>query len=181
MTRLPLALAAAFLATSAFAQTNAPAPSTTEKTGVNSVLGVAPSTQDFVTEAATSDMFEIESSKLALERADDATKAFAQQMVTDHEKTTSDLKGLVTGGKVKATLPTAMTDKQQSTLNDLKALQGADFTKQYHSIQVDAHEDAVDLFKRYGDAGEQADLKAWAAVTLPHLQHHLDMANSLNK
>lgn len=181
MTRWTLTFFVALVATSAWAQTNTPAPSTTEKTGVNSVLGVAPSTQDFVTEAATSDMFEIASSKLALERSDDATKAFAQQMVTDHEKTTADLKGLVTGGKVQATLPTGMTDKQQSTLNDLKALQGADFTKQYHSIQVSAHKDAVDLFKRYGDGGEQADLKAWAAATLPHLQHHLDMANGLNK
>ena len=31
-----------------------------EKTGVNSVLGVAPKTSDFVTEAAESDMTEIE-------------------------------------------------------------------------------------------------------------------------
>lgn len=179
MKKFALTIAAIMLTTSALAQTTS--TSTTEKTGVNSVLGVAPSTQDFVTEAATGDMFEIESSKLALERSDEATKAFAQQMVTDHGKTTTELKGLVAGGKVSAELPTAMTDSQQSTLNDLKALQGADFTKKYHAVQADAHEDAVDLFKRYGDEGEQADLKAWAAATLPHLQHHLDMANGLNK
>lgn len=113
MKELALTIAAVVLALSAWAQST----STTEKTGVNSVLGVAPSTQDFVTEAATSDMFEIESSKPALERSDEATKAFAKQMVADHEKTTADLKGLVTSGKVKATLPTAMTDKQQSILN----------------------------------------------------------------
>src|ERR1700760_4901602 len=35
------------------------AQSAAEKTGVNSVLGMAPKTQDFVAEAATSDMFEI--------------------------------------------------------------------------------------------------------------------------
>ncbi|TPJ70591.1 DUF4142 domain-containing protein [Mesorhizobium sp. B2-7-1] len=177
MNKLMIVAAAAVLSTTAWAQST----STTEKTGVNSVLGMAPSTQDFVTEAATSDMFEIESSKLALERADAATKTFAQQMITDHEKTTAELKGLVASGKVKANLPSAMTDKQQSTLNDLKARQGDDFNKQYHSVQVDGHEDAVDLFKRYGDNGDQPDLKSWAAATLPHLQHHLDMANGLNK
>jgi len=58
---------------------------------VNSVLGMAPKTEDFLAEAATRDMFEIDSSNLALERADDATKAFAQQMVADHEKTTGGL------------------------------------------------------------------------------------------
>jgi putative membrane protein len=34
------------------------AQSVGEKTGVNSMAGVAPSTQDFVTEAVQSDMFE---------------------------------------------------------------------------------------------------------------------------
>ncbi|MCG7508401.1 DUF4142 domain-containing protein [Mesorhizobium retamae] len=161
--------------------TGAWAQSATEKTGVNSALGIAPTTQDFVTQAASSDMFEIESSKLAQERSDQATKTFAQQMVTDHTKTTTELKDLVSSGKVKATLPTAMVDAQQKTLDNLKSLQGDDFTKQYHADQVDAHEDAVDLFKRYSEEGEQPDLKAWAGKTLPHLQHHLDMANGLNK
>lgn len=164
-----------------FVVTAALAQSATEKTGVNSALGVAPTTQDFVTEAAESDMFEIASSKLALERADAATKKFAQQMIDDHTKTTTELKGMVTGGKIKAALPPAMSETQQDTLNDLKGLQGDDFTRQYHSDQVDAHEDAVDLFKRYGDEGEQADLKTWAAKTLPTLQHHLDMAKALNQ
>jgi putative membrane protein len=36
-----------------------------EKTGVNSALGVAPTTQDFVTEGASVDMLEIQSSQLA--------------------------------------------------------------------------------------------------------------------
>ncbi|RCS24753.1 DUF4142 domain-containing protein [Phyllobacterium salinisoli] len=157
------------------------AQSAAEKTGVNSVMGVAPKTEDFVTEAASSDMFEIESSKLALERADVKTKAFAQQMLTDHQKTANELKDLVTSGKVKATIPTAMTSAHQGMLDDLKKLQGEEFTKEYQSDQEDVHEDAVDLFKRYGEEGENADLKAWAAKTLPALEHHLQMATELNK
>jgi len=168
-----LAAAVVMVATSAWGQ------SATEKTGVNSVFGVAPSTQDFVTEAAQSDMFEIGSSKLALEKSDQATKKFAQQMINDHTKTTTELKGLVSNGTVKATLPTAMSGKQQGMLKDLQQRQGEDFTKLYHSDQVDGHKDAVDLFKRYGEKGEQADLKAWAAKTLPTLQHHLEMAKSV--
>ena len=49
-----LASTALLVATAAFAQ------SVPEKTGVNSALGVAPKTQDFVTIAAQSDMLEIE-------------------------------------------------------------------------------------------------------------------------
>lgn len=157
------------------------AQSATEKTGVNSLLGVAPKTEDFVTEAASSDMFEIESSKLALERSDDKTKAFAQQMLIDHQQTSDELKGLVTAGKVKATIPTAMSSSHQNMLEDLKKLNGSDFTKEYQSDQEDVHEDAVDLFKRYGEEGENADLKAWAGKTRPALEHHLQMATELNK
>lgn len=163
------------LASSVMAQTAA------EKSGVNSVLGVAPKTEDFVAEGATSDMFEIESSKLAIERADPATKTFAQQMVADHTKTSDELKALVASGKVKAAVPAAMTSSQQSMLDKLKSLQGDDFTKQYHSDQEDVHEDAVDLFKRYGEEGENAELKAWAGTTRPALEHHLMMAKDLNK
>ena len=157
------------------------AQSATEKTGVNSLVGIAPKTEDFVLEAATSDMFEIESSKLALERSDVQTKTFAQQMLSDHQKTTAEMKQLIDGGKVKVALPTSMTSTQQEMLDKLKNLQGADFTEQYHSDQVSAHKDAVDLFKRYGEEGENADLKAWAAKTRPALEHHLMMAQDLDK
>jgi putative membrane protein len=168
-------LASVLLASPVFAQ------SVGEKTGVNSMLGVAPTTADFVKQVATSDMFEIESSKLALERSDDATKTFAQQMIADHQKTSEELKGLVNNGKVQATLPTAMTSSQQDMLKKLQDLKGDDFTKQYRSDQEEAHEDAVDLFKRYGEGGENTDLKAWAASTRPALEHHLQMAEELNK
>jgi predicted outer membrane protein len=53
------------------------AQSVPEKTGVNSTLGISPSTQDFVIEAANSNMLEIESSKLVAARGDAKDKAFA--------------------------------------------------------------------------------------------------------
>ncbi|MBY4593245.1 MULTISPECIES: DUF4142 domain-containing protein [Rhizobium] len=175
MKRLVMASLAFLFAAPAFAQSAA------EKTGVNSLIGVPPKTEDFVKEAAASDMFEIASSKLAIERGDDPTKAFAQQMVAGHQKTSSELKALVSGGKVKATLPSAMTSDQQSMLDKLEGLQGDDFNKRYHADQESAHEDAVDLFKRYGDEGDDPQLKAWAASTRPALEHHLQMAKELNK
>jgi putative membrane protein len=177
MTRLILlATCAIALATPAMAQ------SMGEKTGVNSALGVTPKTEDFVKEAAVSDMFEIESSKLAQQKAQNADiKSFAGQMVTDHGKTTADLKGMVSGGKVKATLPTDMDKSHQSKLDKLKGLNGADFDKQYVSDQQSGHKDAVSLFQRYSKGGDNAELKAWAGKTLPTLEHHQDMANKLPK
>jgi len=48
-------------------------------------------------------------------------------------------------------------------------------------MQVSAHKDAVSLFERYAKGGENAKLKNWAGTTLPHLQHHLEMAQTLDK
>ena len=60
MKRIILAIAiTAALSSTSFAQ------SVGEKTGVNSALGITPKTEDFIKEAATSDMLEIEAAKIA--------------------------------------------------------------------------------------------------------------------
>jgi putative membrane protein len=158
------------------------AQSVGERTGINSSLGVAPKTEDFVKTVAISDMFEIESSKLTQQKATATpVKSFASQMQKDHAKTSGELKGLVSGGKVKVQLPTGMDDSHKSKLEKLKGLSGADFDKQYVLDQQSAHKDAVDLFERYAKGGDNADLKAWAGKTVPALKHHKEMADKLPK
>jgi putative membrane protein len=161
--------------------TPASAQSVGEKTGINSALDIAPATADFVKEVATSDMFEIASSKLAQEKGNAAEKSFATQMITDHSKTSTELKGLVTSGKVKAEVPTMLDSSQQSKLDKLKKESGRDFSSQFDSDQVSAHKDAISLFERYAKGGDNADLKDWAGKTLPTLKHHLEMAEGLEK
>ncbi|MGF6308865.1 putative membrane protein [Bradyrhizobium sp. i1.8.4] len=175
MKRTMIVLGCILLAGPALAQ------SVGEKTGVNSVLGVAPTTADFVKEVAISDMFEIESNKLAEQKGNAQEKTFAQQMVTDHTKTSNDLKGLVTSGRVKAELPTVIDSSHQSKLDKLRGASGKDFSSDFDSYQVSAHKDAVSLFERYAKGGDNADLKDWAGKTLPALRHHLEMAQELGK
>ena len=174
MRTIPITAAMLMCATAAFAQSAA------ETTGVNSTLGIPPKTEDFVKEAAMSDMFEIESSKLALQRGNEATKAFAQQMIDAHQKTTAELKAMLDSGNVKGPASTALSDEQKESLDELSAMNGDDFNDAYQDDQEEAHEDAVDLFKRYAQEGDNAELKAWAAKTLPDLQHHLKMAQDLD-
>jgi putative membrane protein len=175
MKRLILAIGCILLAGPALAQ------SIGEKTGINSALGVAPTTADFVKEVAISDMFELESNKLAQQKGTAQDKSFAQQMVTDHTKTTNELKDMVKSGKVKAELPTSLDSSHQSKLDKLKDQSGADFSSNFESYQVSAHKDAVSLFERYANGGDNSELKNWAAKTLPTLKHHLEMAQELGK
>jgi putative membrane protein len=157
------------------------AQSTGEKTGINSLLGVSPTTPDFVKEAAMSDMFEIQSSQLAEQKGDAPTKSFAEHMITDHQKTTAALKSMVQSGSVKASLPTGLDSSYQDKLGKLQSESGKDFVALYASDQVSAHKDAVSLFQRYAKGGDNAGLKSWAGQTVPTLQQHLQMAEGLNK
>jgi putative membrane protein len=175
MKRSIIAFGCLFLASPALAQ------SVGEKTGVNSTLGISPTTADFVKEVAISDMFEIQSNKLAEDKGNASEKAFASQMVTDHTKTSTELKGLVSSGKVKEELPTALDSSHQSKLDKLKGENGKDFSSDFDSMQISAHKDAIWLFERYAKGGDNAGLKDWAGKTLPALQHHLDMAEKLDK
>jgi putative membrane protein len=170
-------LAAALVA--AFA-TSASAQSVGEKSGVNSTLGIAPKTEDFIKEAAMSDMTEIEAAKIAQQKGNADEKRFAAMMVTDHTKTSTELKSMVTG-EMKAAVPAALDDASEKKLTKLRDAKPEDFAATYDPMQVSAHKDAVSLFERYAKGGDNNALKDWAGKTLPALQHHLEMAQALDK
>jgi putative membrane protein len=169
-----LAFVSVLLSSAAYAQSAA------EKTGVNSALGIAPKTADFIKEAAVSDMLEIDAAKIAQQKGDPQEKTFAGEMITDHTKTSTELKGLVSG-EMKAALPASLDDPSQKKLDKLRDTKPEDFASEYDPMQVSAHKDAVSLFERYAKGGEDPKLKDWAGKTLPTLRHHLEMAQDMNK
>jgi putative membrane protein len=139
-----------------------------------------PSASDFVQKAATSDMYEIEAGKIAAEKGQsDGVKQFGQHMVDAHSKTTEKLKGIVQAEKVKVDLPPALDSSHQKLIDELNQASGADFDKTYAKQQVDAHQEAVKLFKRYSEKGENKALKDFAAKTLPTIEQHLEQARKL--
>jgi putative membrane protein len=87
-----------------------------ERVGINSFFGISPSTQDFVTQVAQSEIFQIEISKLANQRGRGATKQFAEKMLEEHRVTSSQLKALVDSGDVRVTLPATLSSTDQSKL-----------------------------------------------------------------
>jgi putative membrane protein len=173
-TALTFAAATLLISTSAFAQ------SAGEKTGVNSTLGISPTTADSVKEAALSDLTEIASAKPGQERGNAQEKTFSTQMITDHTKTSEELKSMVPAD-AKPAIPTALNSSSQSKIDKLRDVKPADFSSDFDSMQVSAHKDAVSLFERYAKGGEDPKLKNWAAKTLPAVRHHLEMAQNLGK
>lgn len=130
--------------------------------------------------AAASDMFEIESSKLAAEKAGSAkVKAFAEQMVKAHTDSTAKL----TAAAAKATPPITpaptLTAAQQTQLDDLKSKSGTAFDEAYAKAQVAAHQATLDVLKGYSAGGDEPALKTFAGDLIPAVIAHLNMAKGL--
>jgi putative membrane protein len=140
----------------------------------------APTTPDFVAKAAMSDMYEVQAGKIAADKAQaDALKQFGQQMVDAHTKTTDELMGIVKSKNIKVDVPAKLDSEHQKLIDDLNSASAQDFDKTYASQQVDGHQNAVKLFKKYAENGDDPDVKQFAAKTLPPIEHHLDEAKKL--
>jgi putative membrane protein len=136
--------------------------------------------QDYVTKAANADMLEVQAAKVALQRSSNAdVKAFAKEMVSDHTKSTDDLKSTLKAANLTLTPPTQLPDDMANTVNDLKTVDAKAFDKKYMDGQVDAHQDTLDLQSRYAKDGDNAQLKAFAATTAQKVQEHLTKAKTI--
>jgi putative membrane protein len=137
-------------------------------------------TPDFVEKVAISDMYEVQAGKLAAEKGQsEAIKTFGRQMVDAHTKTSEELLQIVKSKDGKIKVPTSLDAKHQAMLDDLKDASAEAFDKIYADQQVDAHQDAVDIFKDYASHGRDADIQQFAKKTLPTIKHHLEDAKKL--
>ncbi len=131
---------------------------------------------DFVRMAAVSDMFEIESSRLALEKSDDpAVERFAQQMIGEHTRASETLKSTVRemGGTV--TVPTELDAPHAAKLAALRGLSGAAFDRMYWQEQRTAHDAALALHRGYASGGDTAELRTIATNMVPIVEGHRRM------
>jgi putative membrane protein len=127
----------------------------------------------FVKMVASSDEFEIQSSKLAKQNSDsDHLKEAAEMIIADHEKAGVKLKSLLEEKK-DAPPPAKLAPKHQKMLDQLKAAKAKDFDILYLDTQAQAHMEAVGLFRTYSGAGDDLTLVGFAKETLPRLETHL--------
>jgi putative membrane protein len=139
-------------------------------------------TTEFVDKVAVSNRFEIDTSQLALKygKGEDVKK-FAQQMIDDHTKAGEEFKAAVKEAGIEPPKD-ALDMSHQATYAKLRVFTTENgFDASYISAQLDAHKDAVALFRDYAANGPTPSLKAFAEKTLPTLEHHLSMVEDLNR
>jgi putative membrane protein len=140
---------------------------------------VSAATKKFVTEAAMTDVLEIEAGQIAMQKAEDAAyQEFAQTTIADHTATSEQIKGMLAKLPGVA-LPQQLDAPHRAAIDKLGSLSGAAFERMYKSDQLQWYRQAVVLFERYARNGDNAELKTWAANALPTLRKHLDHAGAL--
>ncbi|TIX61948.1 MAG: DUF4142 domain-containing protein, partial [Mesorhizobium sp.] len=131
-------------------------------------------TKTFVTTVPNANEFEIQSSRLAEEKASsDDIKAFAREMIADHTKAGEDFKAALSQGQTTASIKPAgpaLGPKEQQMLGELKSASGKAFDQKYIKMQTDAHKEAVALFSTYAKSGDDPAMKEFAKKTLPTLK-----------
>jgi len=136
--------------------------------------------EDFLKEVAQASQIEVESSRLAMTKAQNPeVKAFAEKLVKEHTAASEELQGLVTrrGAAWKGDDPMFKARKQKH--ESLQKRTGAEFDKEYLEDMISDHESTIALFAKYALNASDTELKSFADKTQPSLREHLKMARDL--
>ena len=166
------------LAASVATAQNTNSSTTMRKDGNTATL--SSSDKKFAMTAAAGGMAEVETARLALTKASsDAVKQYAQKMIDDHTAANAELMQIASAKGI--TLPTAPDAKMRAMMAKMERLSGAAFDREYVMMAGSKdHQKMEKLFRDESMRGRDADLKAFAAKTLPVVQQHLQMARDLH-
>ena len=125
--------------------------------------------------AASSDMYEIQSSQMASSRATNpAMQSFAQMMITDHSNTSQQLMAAAQAAGLPPMTP-RLLPMHADMLSRLQGRSGADFDREYARQQLMAHQQALALHSNYAARGDTPALRAVAAGAVPVVTRHINM------
>ena len=143
------------------------------------LLAQSMSSATYVMKAGASDLYERESSKLVMQSTTNADlKSFAKMMVTDHIKSTADVKAAAMKSGLHPK-PPKLTPELSSNMAALRAAKGADRDALYVTQQKASHQDALMVQQDEAANGTAKPLKMVAAKIVPVVQHHIDMLNAM--
>ena len=134
--------------------------------------------KSFIKGAYQDGLAEIKMAELAQGKTASAdVKAFAAHMATDHSAANIELKGIADAKSVEVPTSPSLIAQGKMKLDEAKS--GTDFDKAYAAAMVSDHKKAVKAFEEAASNATDAEIKAFAAKTLPTLQSHLSMAEDL--
>lgn len=153
---------------------------TAPTTAMESFTASLPNMQDpvFLLTAGSSNLLEIQTAQLALQKSTSPeVKKFAQMMLDHHTKATQELKTVAT--PLSVTLPEAMMPIHQAMADKLKDASGKKFDEAYMDAMETAHQMDIAMFETKSRTAANPTVKAFATKTLPMLRSHSAMATEI--
>lgn len=136
--------------------------------------------QRFISDMLEDGRAEVELGRMAQSRSrNPAVREFGEMMVRDHTKAAEELKAAARQAEHAAP---AETDSDHQRLSEkLSELTGTEFDREYMNAMVSEHEEAVRELEGKSDTSNNAEVKQWAAKTLPAVRQHLDRAKQIRE
>jgi putative membrane protein len=135
----------------------------------------------FVAKAGASDLYEIQSSQIAVRRArDPRVRSFASMLVRDHRRTTVQVTAAARAAGLRPR-PPMLEPRQRMMINQLNRAPARSFDQVYLSQQIPAHQEALGLHRNYSRSGSVATLRRVATGAVPVVEAHLAEARRLQR
>ncbi len=150
------------------------------KTGSTKQSSVSSKDKKFVDKALRGGMLEVALGKEAARKTTNSeVKTFADRLVQDHTKANQQLTQIAQ--KEGLQVPNEMGSKMEKKLKSFAKLHGTDFDRKFLSLEVKDHKDDIKDFNNEAKGGSNPGIKDFASQTVPQLQEHLSMAQSLDQ
>lgn len=134
---------------------------------------------NFMKEAATGGMAEVDLGKLAEQNAaNPEVKQFGARMVRDHGKANQQLTAIA--GKKGVQLPQNLDPQHAQKRDQLAQLHGAEFDRAYMSDMVKDHDKDIQAFRHEAQSSQDPDLRRFARETLAVIEQHDQMAHNVD-
>jgi putative membrane protein len=134
----------------------------------------------YVEVAGASDLYEIQSSELALEKAQsEEVRMFAQHMIEDHQMTTEQVTTAAEAAGIMPA-PPQLTPMQQQMITELEGATGEAFDRTYLQQQRQAHQMALALHRNFAEQGDTEQLQQVASGAVPVVERHISELDGMN-
>jgi putative membrane protein len=135
----------------------------------------------FAMMAGASDLYEIESARLALRKSQrQDVRQFAQMLIEHHTMTTQQVMAAARTSGFNPP-PPQLLPMQRNMLDRLSEANGAEFDRRFWRQQVRAHEMALALHENYARNGDRPPLRAAAGGAVPIVSQHLQQARRMHR
>ncbi|MFB3819792.1 MAG: DUF4142 domain-containing protein [Candidatus Methylomirabilales bacterium] len=132
----------------------------------------------FLAEAAHGSASELETSRIALQRAkNQQVKDFAQTMLTDHRTASQQLIDLA--NREGHPLPSVPAEGVEQKTLTMQRVSANEFDRTYMEQMVEDHIRTLNMFRDVAKTSSDPEVRAFAAAQVPTLEAHLRQAESL--